>query len=153
MRLLQLTTPTDVLDHWPVFREGHRAIKTINNAFMDEATYAATLTNLANGTDDVFIGLVQDGERDVCYGVAINSTPPGQEKRTFEVVTFYHNPERPDCTTFMQAEFEGWCRFNRISSYLITTRQTRRRSGGTLDCFTSGKFGFKPAYMAFEKKL
>lgn len=153
MDLIRLHTPADVLEHWDIFRIGHAALRQLSKNMCSENAYCKSLTNLAVGTDDVFIGVIRDGAVDVCYGVAVNSTPPYSDRRTFEVVTFYHNPTRSDATQFMQAEFESWLREQGVSTYLINTRQTRRTSGGTIDCFTSGKYGFRPAYLTFEKKL
>lgn len=153
MHLLRLDNPTDVLAHWPVFREGHRTLRQMSNAMISEDDYCKMVTTLSARGDDVYIGIAIDGERDICYGVAINSTPPYSDKRTFEIITYYHNPARRDATLFLKAEFEAWCRAQGVHSYLITTRQSRRTSGGTDDCFTAKHYGFRKAYLAFEKKL
>ena len=153
MNLLRLTTPSAVLDHWPLFREGHRTLRQMSNAMVSEDDYCKMITTLSAKEDDVYVGVAVDGERDICYGVAINSTPPYSDKRTFEIITYYHNPARRDATLFMKGEFETWCRAQGVHSYLITTRQSRRTSGGTDDCFTAKHYGFRKAYLAFERKL
>lgn len=153
MNILRLQSPQEILDHWTVFREGLRTMRQMCNTVVDESTYCQLLTNLSVYGDDVCIMVVRDGERDVCYGVARNSTPPHSTRKTYEVITFYHNPSRVDATTYMRDEFDKWCRAQGVSSYLVTTRETRRTSGGTVDCFTSEKHGFRKAYLAFERKL
>lgn len=153
MNFTRLNNPADILSHWPLFREGHRTLRQMSNAMVSEDDYCKMITTLSAHEDDAFVGIVQDGERDVCYGVAINSTPPYSEKRTFEVITYYHNPARRDATLFLKEEFEKWCRAQGVHSYLITTRQSRRTSGGTDDCFTAKHYGFRKAYLAFERKL
>jgi hypothetical protein len=153
MQLLRLGSPTDVLEHWAVFREGHRTLRQMSNSIVPEDEYCKILTNLSVRGDDVCILVVRDGERDICYGVACNSTAPHSDRKTFEVTSFYHNPARVDATLFLKGEFEKWCRTQGVRSYLVTTRETRRTSGGTVDCFLSEKYGFRKAYLAFEHKL
>lgn len=153
MEILRLQAPGTVLAHWSIFREGHRVLRQMNNAMVTEDEYCKMLTTLSVREDDVFIGVAADGANDICYGVAINSTPPYSDKRTFEIITYYHNPARRDATLFLKAEFETWCRVQGVFSYLITTRQSRRTSGGTDDCFTAKHYGFRKAYLAFERKL
>ena len=153
MHTLRLSSPADILTHWAIFREGHRTLRQMSNAMMSEEEYCKFLTNMSSREDDVYIAVVQDGEIDICYGVACNATPPHSEKKTFEVTSFYHNPARADATLFLKSSFETWCREQNVRSYLVTTRQTRRTSGATIDCFMSEKYGFRKAYLAFEKKL
>lgn len=149
---IRLTSPADVLAHWPIFREGHRALRQMSNSMMSLEEYCKFLTNLSAHGDDVFIGVVNDGS-DICYGVAQNATPPLSERKTFEVTSFYHNPAKVEATLFLMHTFEQWCREQSVHSYLVTTRQTRRTSGATIDCFMSEKYKFRKAYLAFEKKL
>lgn len=153
MQVLRITSPTELLEHWSVFREGHRSLRQMSNAMMTEDEYCKFLTNMSARGDDAYIGVVESEGHDLCYGVAQNATPPLSDKKTFEVTSFYHNPTRSDATLFLMNTFEQWCRLNGVRSYLVTTRQTRRTSGATIDCFMSGKYQFRKAYLAFEKKL
>lgn len=153
MHFLRLQSPQEVLEHWTIFREGHRTLRQMSNSIVAEDEYCKILTNLSARQDDVCILVVRDGERDICYGVACNSTAPHSDRKTFEVTSFYHNPARPDATLFLKDEFQKWCREQGVRSYLVTTRDTRRTSGGTVDCFLSEKYGFRKAYLAFEFKL
>lgn len=145
----RITSPDQILRHWDIFREGLKVIRAKAGESMTEESYAKLLTNLAERTEDVWIGVVFQGGP-LGYGVAADSTPPASTRRTFTVSSFYHVPGQTDATIALMNAFEAWARAQNVKSYIVTTRRT---SGAAIACFTSGRYGFRQSFRAFEKTL
>lgn len=149
MNVVRLTTPSEIIQHWGLFKEGLQATRAYSGETFHDDSYCKMLINLAARTDDAWIGLAIEGGP-ISYGVAIDSTPPFSERRTFTVCSFYHVPGRFDVTLSLMQAFETWAKENNVDSYVVTTR---RQSAPAIRCFSSGRYGFKKSYRAFEKHL
>lgn len=151
MNVVRLTDPRDVIKYWDVFRAGLAEIDKLTGESMSENDYCKMLINLVARGDDAWVGIVMQGGP-MSYAVAIDSTPPLSNVRTFTCVSFYAMKDRPDATEFLQREFERWARTQGVKSYIVTTRRT---TGGAFKCFwsRSNRYGFKRGFYAFEKAL
>lgn len=145
----RITTPEDVLKNWSIFKEGLKVIRGYASESLSEDSYVKMLIDLAGRTDTAWLGVVFQGGP-LSYGVAVDSTPPYAEKRTFTVISFYHVPGQFEATLSLMHAFELWAVEHGVNSYVVTTR---RSSGHTIRCFSSGRYGFKKSYRAFEKQL
>ena len=148
MHVERLTTPDQVLRLWDVFREGLQTIMRITDERTTEDEYCKMLVNLAARTDDAWVGVAFSGGP-MSYGVVVDSTPPHSSRKTFTVVSFYAMPGQPDATQALMHAFEAWARERGVKSYVVTTR----RDSGAIRCFRSSRYGFRKAYIAFEKHL
>lgn len=146
----RITEPEQVVTNWKFFDEGLRVIKAYAGESLEEAAYCKLLTELSTRHDSAWIGLVKHGGWPLGYGVAVDSTLPFAERRTFTVVSFYHMQGQFEATTALMRDFEKWAIANGVDSYVVTTR---RNSGPAIRCFSSERYGFKKSYRAFEKHL
>jgi hypothetical protein len=149
MNVIRITEPDQVIQYWDVFKEGLRMIAKLTSERVSNEEYLKLLTNLAVQTDIAWIGLAFQGGP-LSYGVAIDSTLPQCNRRTFTVASFYAMPGRPDATAALMEAFETWARENGVASYVVTTR---RDTGAAIKCFKSARYGFRKSYTAFEKYL
>lgn len=149
MHVERITSPTQILKYWDVFREGLRVITKLTCERASDDEYCKMLVNLAARHEDAWIGVAFQGGP-LSYAVAVDSTPPHCARRTFTVSSFYAMPGRPDATTDLMNEFETWARSEGIASYVVTTR---RDTGAAIKCFRSSRYGFQKSYTAFEKVL
>lgn len=149
MNVLRLTTPASILQHWELFREGLSVIRAYEGESSSEDAYLKMLLELSDRGDDAWIGVAIQGGP-ISYGVAVNATPPFSTSKTFTISSFYHVPSQHDATFALMRAFEQWAHEQDIRSYVVTTR---RQSGPALHCFSSGRYGFKKSYRAFEKQL
>lgn len=101
--------------------------------------------------DRVWFAVVIDmNNTPVAFALAHDATPPFEDRSIWAVRWFYHAPGAFDATLFLKKEFETFAKALNIGSYLVTTN---RLSGGAIRCFQQEKFGFKKAFLTFEKKL
>ena len=149
MNVIRLTSPTDVIKFWDLFREGLQHIVKLAHERTTPDEYCKMLVNLAARHESAWIGVVMEGGP-LSYGVAVDSTPPHSNRRTFSVISFYAIPGRPDATKWLMDAFELWARTQGVTSYVVTTR---RDTGAAIKCFRSGRYGFRKSYTAFEKHL
>lgn len=149
MHVERLTTPEQVIKNWDVFREGLKVTKAYAGESFKEDSYLKMLLALAAQHETAWLGVVYQGGP-LVYGVATDSTPPFADYRTFTVCSFYHIPGQFEATYALMSAFETWAKENGVHSYIVTTR---RQSGPAIRCFSSGRYGFKKSYRAFEKTL
>ena len=149
MNVLRITSPEEVIKFWPIFCEGLKSIKAFSGETSTDSNYCKMLINFAARTNDAWLGVAIQGGP-LSYGLAVDSTPPFADNRTFSVCSFYHVPGQHDATFALMSAFEVWARDNNVASYVVTTR---RQSGPAIRCFSSGRYGFKKSYRAFEKPL
>jgi hypothetical protein len=147
----RITTAEQVVNRWIIFREGLETIIDSTREQITDAEYLKLVLSLC-GRDDAWIGVAVQSNTDgpLSYGIAVDSTLPGSERKTFTVLSFYAMKGRPDATEVVMAAFEEWARTNGVKSYVITTR---RDSGAGLRCINSPRYGFRKAFIAMEKNL
>lgn len=149
MNIIRITSPEDVIKHWAIFEEGLKSIRAYSGETSTAPNYCKMLIELAARNDTAWIGVAMQGGP-LSYGIAVDSTPPFADRRTFQVCSFYHVPGQHDATFTLMSAFESWASENGVASYTVTTR---RQSGPAIRCFSSGRYGFKKSYRAFEKQL
>jgi len=149
MNVIRLTTSEEVVKYWELFREGLSVIRAYEGESSTEQSYLKLLLELVSHGNDTWFGVVISGGP-ISYAVVTNSTPPFATSKTFVVSSFYHVPGQHDATFALMHAFEQWAKENDVKSYVVTTR---RQSGPALHCFSSGRYGFKKSYRAFEKQL
>lgn len=99
----------------------------------------------------VWFGVVVDSlNNPVAFSLVHDATPPFESRKIWAVRWYYHAPGSFEATIILKNEFEQFARSLNIESYLVTTN---RLSGGAIRCFQQEKFGFKKAFLTFEKKL
>lgn len=149
MHVERITSGDQVIKYWDLFREGLRVITKLACERVTDDEYCKLLINLASRGDEAWLGIAHQGGP-LSYGVAVDSTPPHCARRTFTVSSFYAVPGRPDATVCLMNAFEDWARTHNVESYIVTTR---RNTGAAIKCFRSSRYGFRQAYIAFEKHL
>lgn len=149
MHVTHITSPDEVVKNWEIFREGLKVIKAYSGETSQEDNYLKMLMALSERKQTAWLGVVMQGGP-LGYGVAVDSTPPFADYRTFTVCSFYHIPGQFEATFALMTAFEQWAREHGVHSYVVTTR---RQSGPAIRCFSSGRYGFKKSYRAFEKQL
>lgn len=121
----RLTTIAECVRLWPFFRIGieHEAKYLRYNHSLD--VYRRILFSLVRNHENAWVAVVVDEEQEeptpIAFVMAHDVTPLHAEEREFEVSMFYYVPGHRLAITFLQREFDKFCRTNQISRYYLTT--------------------------------
>jgi hypothetical protein len=151
MKTHRLTSVTHILHFWDFIEESLKTVSQASREPFDSEKVKKTLFMLVSEPDHAWVGLTMDDYNiPIAFAVSQECTPEFDSNRSFVVRWFYHTPSRFDATLALMGEFESWAKANSIKTYAVTTR---RSAGRAIQCFSSAKYGFKKAFLTFEKDL
>lgn len=151
MQVLRLTTTVYVFRYWDFLQESLSSISDKVREPFDKEFVQKTLINLVVDHEHAWLGIVMDPMGvPLAFGCAQECTPMFSTERYFVVRWFYHTPGKFEATLKLMSAFEDWAKENHISHYAVTTR---RSAGEAIKCFSSARYGFKKAFLTFEKSL
>lgn len=151
MNVLRLTNNAYVFRYWDFLSESLRSISDKVREPFDEEFVRKTLVNLVVDHDHAWLGITLDSMGvPLAFGCTQECTPQFATERYFVVRWFYHTPGRFDATLALMEAFEQWCKSNNVHHYAVTTR---RSAGEAIKCFSSSRYGFKKAFLTFEKEI
>lgn len=151
MKVLRLTTSVYVIHFWDYLKSSLSSISDKTREPFDEEFTLKTLIHLVGDHEHAWLGLTL-GPMGEPLGFAClqECTPMFSTERYFVVRWFYHTPGQFEATLCLMAGFEEWAKAHNISHYAVTTR---RSAGEAIKCFQSARYGFKKAFLTFEKQL
>ena len=150
IRLIRLKTVANVIHFWDFIAKSFNELATKHSEVVDLDAIQKTMHWLVRDHERAWFVVVLEDDEPVAFSVICDSTPPFETKRTWMVRWFYHTPGHFSATLFMKKDFESFAKSANISSYLVTTS---RQSGGAIRCFQSERYGFKKAFLTFERTL
>jgi hypothetical protein len=151
MKVVRLTTTVYVVHYWDFLETALSTISEKSREPFEKDFVQKTLINLVVDHDHAWLGVVIDSVGNpLAFGCAQECTPQYSNDRYFVIRWFYHTPGRFDATVTLMTAFETWCKSNNIFRYAVTTR---RSAGEAIKCFSSTRYGFKKAFLTFEKDL
>ena len=151
MQVIRLTAVAHVIHYWGFISESLGAISSKMREPWNEEVAKKTMINLVIEHQHAWIGLTIDTMgTPLAFAALQECTPEFDTSRYFVVRWFYHTPSRFQATIPLMEAFETWGRINNIKTYAVTTR---RSAGEAIKCFQSARYGFKKAFLTFEKDL
>jgi len=151
MKVLRLTTSVYVFHFWDFLSTSLKSISDKTRELYDDEFVRKTLVNLVVDHEHAWLGITLGpmGEP-LAFACLQECTPMFSTERYFVVRWFYHTPGQFEATQALMQGFEEWAKANGISHYAVTTR---RSAGEAIKCFQSSRYGFKKAFLTFEKQL
>jgi len=151
MKVLRITAAVYVFHFWAYLSKSLTLISDKSREPFDEDFVRKTLIHLAVDHDHAWVGITLDNMgQPVSFCCVQECTPMFSVERYFVVRWFYHTPGQFDATLALMQGFEEWAKAQGISHYAVTTR---RSAGEAIKCFQSSRYGFKKAFLTFEKQL
>lgn len=151
MRVHRLTAVAHVFHYWDFISEALASISDAVREPWDKDFVQKTMVNLVVDQEHVWIGVTIDPLGvPLAFGVVQECTPEFDSVRYFVVRWFYHSPTKFEATLALRDAFETWAKAHGIKRYAVTTR---RSAGRAIQCFQSSRYGFKKAFLTFEKDL
>lgn len=151
MKANRLLTVAHVIHFWGFISDSFRIISQKSREPFDEEKVKKTLFHLVTEHDHAWVGITLDEHGDpLAFAVAQECTPEFETHRYFVIRWFYHNPDYFHATNLLQTLFEQWLHDLGGATYAVTTR---RSAGEAIRCFSSAKYGFKKAFLTYEKDI
>lgn len=151
MKVLRLTSVAHVIHYWDFLSASLASISDKVREPYNEEFVRKTLVNLVVEHEKAWVGITLDNMgMPLAFGCAQECTPLFSSERFFVVRWFYHSAGKFEATINLMQGFEEWAKSQGISNYAVTTR---RSAGEAIKCFSSARYGFKKAFLTFEKQL
>lgn len=129
MRIVQITSPVEVVEYWPKFREGFEWLaKNTKFNFQEESTLRM-LCFLLSQPEKSFIAVALDYEDNiVSFLVAVDATPIFETERVFNIYALMHQPSQIKTTRRLINVFELWAVSRGIKQYSLATKKYGKSS-------------------------
>ena len=151
MKVIRLTAVAHVIHYWDFLASSLASISDKVREPFDEDFVRKTLVNLVVDHECSWVGITIDNMGiPLAFGCAQECTPKFSKDRFFVVRWFYHSAGKFEATVALMTAFEEWAKKHGIAYYAVTTR---RSAGEAIKCFSSSRYGFKKAFLTFEKQL
>ena len=151
MKIIRLTAVAHVIHYWDFLASSLLSISDKVREPFDEEFVRKTMVNLVVEHEHAWVGVaIDDMGVPLAFGCAQECTPLFSKDRFLVVRWFYHTPGKFEATITLMQAFEDWAKTTGISYYAVTTR---RSAGEAIKCFSSARYGFKKAFLTFEKEL
>lgn len=151
MNIERISLPSRVLELWKFFNDGLLCLEVASREVLDAVQLQKQICTLAANPVGGYVAIVKrDDGVPVSFAVAQENTFLFAKDRSFEVRAVHYVDGYAPCVLSLMADFETWCRENRIAKYSVSTR---RNTGATIRCFRHARYGFGKPYLVFEKTI
>jgi len=151
VKVIRLTAVAHVIHYWDFLAASLQSISDKVREPFDEDFVRKTLVNLVVDHDHAWVGItINNMGEPLAFGCAQECTPAFSKDRYFVVRWFYHSAGKFEATVALMTGFEQWAKDHDIKYYAVTTK---RSAGEAIKCFSSARYGFKKAFLTFEKQL
>jgi hypothetical protein len=151
VKVIRLTAVAHVIHYWDFLAASLQSISDKVREPFDEDFVRKTLVNLVVDHNHAWVGItINNMGEPLAFGCAQECTPAFSKDRYFVVRWFYHSAGKFEATVALMTGFEQWAKDRDIKYYAVTTK---RSAGEAIKCFSSARYGFKKAFLTFEKQL
>lgn len=150
MNVKILTSPLDIVQHWPEMRKGFEWLSENTKFEYDQDnTFRTLCCLLSDGTKEKsFIAVAYKETEMLGFLVAFDATPVFEENRLFSIYALWHRPSQIRTTRKLLNNFELWAVSQGVTQYSLATRKYGKTN---LSLFS--RLGFKRDSLILTKEI
>lgn len=148
MKFEQLTTPVQIVERWPLLREGFIWLKQNTKQDFNEETTLRRLCFLSSQPEKSYMALAYENDVLHSFLIAFDATPIFDEERVFSLYALMHKPSQIRLTRKLINMFELWAVSKDIRQYSLATRKYGKSS---INLFS--RLGFKRDNLILTKEI